>query len=114
MAAHPIGLALAMGIPALLLLPWTRLNYVLHKTINPAEHMRSDTNIVSGALGLTVNIEGDIRSLAPEGTGALLLLEVDGLAPAVAPEGPRHPGTGCVRFVVAWDHRLGTNAALPC
>lgn len=60
------GLALAVSIPVLMLLPWTRLNYVLHGTLNPAEHMRSDTNIVSGALGLTVNIEGDIRSLAPE------------------------------------------------
>ena len=31
----------------------------------------------------------NVRSLAPEGTGALLLLEVDGLAPAVAEEATR-------------------------
>lgn len=60
------GLALAVALPVLMLLPWTKLNYDLHGRLNPAEHMRSDTNIVSGALGLVANIEGDIRALAPE------------------------------------------------
>lgn len=60
------GLALAACLPILMLLPWLKLNYSLHGRLNPAEHMRSDTNIVSGALGLVANIEGDIRALAPE------------------------------------------------
>ena len=60
------GLALAAVLPVLMLLPWMKLNYGLHGRPNPAEHMRSDTNIVSGALGLVANIEGDIRALAPE------------------------------------------------
>lgn len=60
------GLALAAIVPVLMLLPWMKLNDGLHGRPNPAEHMRSDTNIVSGALGLVANIEGDIRALAPE------------------------------------------------
>ncbi len=60
------GLALAVLLPILMLIPWMKLNYSLHGRPNPAEHMRSDTNIVSGAMGLVANIEGDIRALAPE------------------------------------------------
>ncbi len=50
-------------VPYLLLLPWIALNWTAHRRFVPFEHRAASVNIVSGALGLVENVEGDMSTL---------------------------------------------------
>ncbi|MBI3552962.1 MAG: tetratricopeptide repeat protein [Elusimicrobia bacterium] len=57
-------------VPYLLLLPWIALNWTIHHRLILFEHGAADSNIVTGALGLVQNIDGDFRALVDEPPGA--------------------------------------------
>ena len=50
-------------VPYLFLIPWLRLNWRLHQAICPFEYGQANSNIVTGALGLTQTVEGDWTAL---------------------------------------------------
>lgn len=49
----------------LMLAPWARLNYSLHRSPVPLEYGRGDCNIVTGVKGSVFTMEGDCRALLP-------------------------------------------------
>ncbi len=55
--------ALALSLPFLFLLPWTRLNFSAYDKLVLFDG-RGDWNVVTGAMGLTSTFEGDYRKLA--------------------------------------------------
>lgn len=55
-------LILVLG-PGLFLLPWIGMNLLVHGRFVPFEYNAANSNIVTGALGLVQNIEGDLSAI---------------------------------------------------
>lgn len=53
-------------VPYLFLLPWIAMNWTIHRQIVIFEKSAANSNIVTGALGLVQNIEGDLNTLVDE------------------------------------------------
>ncbi len=62
--------ALAL-LPYLVLIPWLRYGIEFHRRFVPLENHQADSNVVTGALGLTGTVEGPWRRLMDAPPGAL-------------------------------------------
>jgi len=86
-------------VPYLFLLPWIAMNWSVHRELVVFERGAASSNIVTGALGLVQNIEGDIGTLIGgpidvRNTGAVLGWAIGEVA--------RHP----IRFARAYILRM--------
>jgi len=53
-------------VPYLFLLPWIAMNWTVHRQLVIFEKGTANSNVVTGALGLVQNIEGDLTTLVDE------------------------------------------------
>lgn len=61
--------ALLLLCSYVLLVPWVRLNRVVHGRFIPFEAGRADANLITGALGVVFTVEGDTRALMGDSKG---------------------------------------------
>ncbi len=90
-------LAILCLVPYLFLLPWTGMNWTIHRKVIPFEKDAASANIMTGALGTVGDTEGDLTTLVDEPIDLNRSGEVLGWA---AREILRHPlryAHSCVR-----------------
>ena len=53
-------------VPYLFLLPWIAMNWTIHREVVIVERGAASSNVVTGALGLVGDIEGDLKTIVDE------------------------------------------------